>query len=334
MVYIYKKTIGDKNYYYLRASVEVKEKKLTKDIAYLGNDIKQVEKKLDTLNSHKKEIRKAYKTIKKFIETNIYYEKIKSQKLKKTAFLSKESLENIETCKSHWNNSFSRLNELTKEEILKNFIVEFAFNTTSIEGNTITLNQAKKLLMENLTPKNKSLREIFDLQNTEKTFWKLYFDLKQAINHDLICKIHSSLLENIDNRAGYRREEVRVFKMNFKSTPAKYVKMDMDLLLKWYNKEKKRIHPFALASIFHHKFEKIHPFMDGNGRTGRMLTSLILLQQDCPPLIIRKKSRNEYLNNLNKADKCELDKLDEKYYKALIEFLSNELKETYWNIFL
>ncbi|MBC8501092.1 MAG: Fic family protein [Nanoarchaeota archaeon] len=334
MVYIYRKRIGDKNYYYLRASTKKDGKAITKDIAYLGTDLNKINKKLDSLTEYSKEIRKAYKTIKGFVETNRYLEKVRSLRIKRDLFLSKESLYDVEACKLHWRQEFQKLDELTKSEILKHFIIEFAFNTASIEGNTITLKQAQKLLLENLTPKNKTLREIYDLQNTEKVFLKLYDDLKQELDHKLICEVHDSLLENIDKRKGYRTEDVRVFKMNFKSTPAKYVKADMELLLGWYEKNKNKLHPLVLATMFHHKFEKIHPFMDGNGRTGRMLMNFILLKNNYPPVIIRKKNRTEYLEKLNKADECDLNKTETKHYQDLTEFTSFEMKDNYWNIFL
>lgn len=333
MVYIYRKRIGERDYYYLRASTKKDGRLITKDIAYLGNDLSKINEKLDSLSSYQKEIRKAYKTIRSFIETNRYIENVKSLKIKSDQFLTKEHLYDIEACRFHWRQKFQKMDELTKSEILKRFIIEFAFNTTSIEGNTITLKQAQSLLMENLTPKNKTLREIYDLQNTEKVFLKLYDNLKQGLNHKLICEVHDYLLENIDKRKGYRTEDVRVFKMNFKSTPAKYVKVDMKLLLEWYKQNKNKLHPLVLATMFHHKFEKIHPFMDGNGRTGRMLMNFILLKNNYPPIIIRKKNRTEYLNKLNKADECDLNKTEKKYYQDLIEFTSSEMK-TYWNIFL
>ncbi|MBU1030876.1 MAG: Fic family protein [Nanoarchaeota archaeon] len=334
MVYIYKKIIGNKNYYYLRASIKKEGKSITKDIAYLGNNLERINQELDSLTNYQKEIRKAYKTITSFIQTNRYLEKVKSLKIKNDLFLSKESLYNIEACKLHWQKEFLKLNNLTQEEILKQFVIEFAFNTASIEGNTITLKQAQNLLMENLTPKNKTLREIYDLQNTEKVFLNIYENLNQKLDEDLICKIHSSLLENIDIRTGYRTEEVRVFKMNFKSTPGKYVKADMNILINWYKENEHKLHPLVLATMFHHKFEKIHPFMDGNGRTGRMLMNFILLKNNYPPIIIRKKNRTEYLNKLNKADECGLDKTKKEYYEDLIEFTSFEMKDNYWNIFL
>ena len=293
--------------------------------------IDEVKKALKTLTQQKDNIRKAYKTIHQFLESNTWLEKARSLKLRKEEMLGEHLLQ-IEATRLHYLKVFLKLPPETKREIIKNFIVEFAFNTTSIEGNTIKLPEAKALLEEGKTPKDKTLREIYDLQNTEQVFLEL-MNKKKEINHTLIIAIHDELLQNIDSRKGYRTTDVRVIRSAFEATPAPYVKADMDILLAWYKRNMEK-HPLILATIFHHKFEKIHPFMDGNGRTGRMLLNYILLKHSYPPLIIHKKTRNEYLDALQKADSSKLNEIKEEYYTSLIQFTANELTENYWNIFL
>lgn len=332
VVYIYKKHIGTKDYYYLRASERKGNKIIVKDIVYLGSSIEAVKKTLENLPKYSKKIRKAYKTINNFLESNRYLEKVKALKLKRDPYLNNKLLE-IEACKLHYNTNFKNYQELTKQEISKNFIIEFAFNTTSIEGNTIKLNEARNLLQEGITPKNKTLREVYDVQNTENVFMEL-LKTKEEISHELIIRIHRELLKNIDSRFSYRMQDVRVIKADFKATPAPYVKIDMGLLLKWYNKNKEKLHPLVLATMFHHKFEKIHPFMDGNGRTGRILLNYILTKYNYPPLIIHTKIRKDYLKALRTADKSDLTKTNKENYQALINFIAEEMIKTYWNIFL
>ncbi|MBU0461647.1 MAG: Fic family protein [archaeon] len=335
MVYIYRKTIGNKDYYYLRASVRKGNRVIAKDIKFMGSEISAIKDNLNSIpKKYSEEIKKTYRTINRFLEVNLFLEKVKHLKLRLDDYLSKEALQNIEACKLHWHEKFLNLNPLTQEEALKQFVIEFAFNTTGIEGNTITLKQAQNLLLEQLTPKNKSLREIYDLQNTERVFNRLYQEKNKELTHDFITGIHDSLLENIDSRKGYRTEDVRVFKASFKASPPPYVKTDMDLLLKWYSENKETLHPFVLAVIFHHKFEKIHPFMDGNGRTGRMIMNHLLLKHDYPPLIIRKKNRTEYLDKLHKADECALTKNSPEHYNALLTLTADEMTNTYWMVFL
>ncbi|MBT3407462.1 Fic family protein [archaeon] len=332
MVYIYKKKIGNKNYYYLRVSKRKNGKIIVKDIAYLGSTLDEIKKTIQEIPNYKNEIKKTYKTINNFLESNRYIEKIKKLKPKKDKFL-KQNLIEIEACQLHFIKEFKKQNYLTKQEIWKNFVIEFAFNTTSIEGNTINLAEAKELLENEKTPKDKTLREVYDLKNTKNVFNE-FIDSKNELTHDLIIETHKKLLENIDKRIGYRAQEVRVIKSNFKATPAPYIKTDMDLLLKWYKQNKGNLHPLVLAITFHHKFEKIHPFMDGNGRTGRMLLNYILMKNHYPPLIIKNKNRKKYLDSMRNADKSDLFKLDINNYSNLIKFGSEEMIRSYWNIFL
>lgn len=332
MVYIYKKKVGPKTYYYLRASERRGAKTLAKDIAYLGSSLDAARQALERLPKQQVKIRKSYRAIHNFLESNRFLDKAKSLKLKHDSFLG-DNLVEVEACKLHFSTDFKKLDPLTKKEIWKNFIVEFSFNTAAIEGNTITLAQARNLLEEGLTPKNKSLREIYDLQNTEKVFNKIQGS-NEEISHEFISGIHAGLMENIDSRTGYRLHDVRVIQAHFKAAPAPYVKTDMDLLLKWFSESKTALHPFVLAVLFHHKFEKIHPFMDGNGRTGRMLLNHILLKSNYPPNIIRRKNRPAYIDALQEADKGDIFRTDKKNSEKLIRFTAGEFIENYWNIFL
>src|SRR3989344_9543531 len=234
MVYIYKKPIVNKNYYYLRASEKKGKKSITKDIAYLGSTINEVKISLDKLSKYKEQIRKSYKTINSFLESNHFLEKAHKLKLKRDSFL-KDKTEEVEACKIHYIELFNKMDKQTKNEIFKTYVIEFAYNTASIEGNTINLEEARNLLNDGITPKGKTLREVYDLQNTEKVFSDLFNSrLKDELNHELMIEIHDKLLEKIDERKGYRTTDIRVVRSNFDASPGKYVKTDMNLLLKWF----------------------------------------------------------------------------------------------------
>src|SRR3989344_5817991 len=100
MVYIYKKPIGNKSYFYLRASEKKGKKLVTKDIAYLGSTIDDVKLNLDKLSKYKEQIRKSYRTINSFLESNHFLEKAQKLKLKKDVFLRDKTNE-VEACKIH-----------------------------------------------------------------------------------------------------------------------------------------------------------------------------------------------------------------------------------------
>jgi len=335
MAYIHVKQIGKGKYYSLRVSVREGNRVITKDICNLGSDLSRI-KIEDLEKKYSKEIRKSYKTIKKFLETNHYLENAKKLKVKEDKFLDREYILNIESILLHYNSRFLKLNKLTQREILENFAINFAVNSNSIEGNTITLKEAYNLLKEDITPKNRTLREVHELTNTKKVMD--FLDNKnQEITLKFIENIHDMLLENIDNRNGFRTSDIKILGQPFKPTPARYVKSDMELLLKWYNKNKKKLHPLGLITLFHHKFESIHPFSDGNGRTGRILVNYILSLNKYPPLIISRRFRKEYLRLMNQSDKfIRKDLLGEdlKGYKSLIDFIYSQFKNSYWDIFL
>jgi Fic family protein len=88
--------------------------------------------------------------------------------------------------------------------------------------------------------------------------------------------------------------------------------------------------------LFHHKFESIHPFSDGNGRTGRMLMNHILMLHSYPPVVVNRKDRKEYLNAMNAADQAIKKSLVRTSieYKKIINFMSIQLQQSYWDIFL
>lgn len=334
MAYIHAKRVGDKTYYTLRISAKQNGRVITKDLCSLGDDLTKVD--IDSLEiRYKDKIRKSYRILKKFLESNIYLEKARHLKPRQSAYLTKEQLLEIESIKLHYASRFLKLDNLTQKEIRDMFMINFAVNSTAIEGNTITLKEASNLLREDIIPKNRTLREVYDLTNTKKA-WDFLVQNKPKLNLETIKIVHDMLLENIDERKGYRTHDIRIYGQPFKPSPARYVTADIKLLLDWLNANKK-MHPFMLAMLFHHKFERVHPFSDGNGRTGRLLMNYILFLLKYPPLVISRRFRKDYLDALNEADKSlnkGLTAFDEKHYSSLIEFIVSQYTLSYWDIFL
>lgn len=332
MVYIHKKIIGNRAYYTLRISERKGNKVLTKDICQLGTDLAKIDLE-DLEKQYHNEIRKSHKTLKRFLESNIYEEHAKTLKLKNNPLLTEEL--SIEATKIHYKNKYLKLDKKTQQDILENFLIQFAVNSTAIEGNTIGLKDGARLLQEQILPKDHTMREVNDLVNTKKVFYEL-MQTRPEINKDLIIHIHDNLLENIDIRKGFRNHDIHILGQPFKPTPAKFIDADIKLLLKWYNDNRNKLHPFILAVLFHHKFESIHPFSDGNGRTGRMLMNHILMMHEYPPIVVNSKDRREYLQAMNAADNAIKKSLisTDQGYKKLLSFMSHQLQRSYWDIFL
>ena len=310
-MYIEKKKIKGKIYLYLKVSVRVGNKIKTKTIAYLGKEPmtkKQIKEKIASIPKSKIELVK--EELKKGVE-NINIQ-----------FLTKIQLQKVTEIKKDFIKKLKRLDKKLLEDMFKDFKTYYIYNTNAIEGNTLSLEETNLLLNENKSPENKDLREIYDHTNEKETF------------DFLLEKKHSKLLKKIDKRIGYfRKHNVRIFGDYFKTTAAKYIHIDIKILLKWYQKNKKKIHPLILAAIFHEKFERIHPFYDGNGRTGRMLMNLILLKNNLPPLIIKNRIRKKYYDVLSDGHKADFTSLDPKYYKQIVSFCYKQFLDTYKDIF-
>ena len=256
--------------------------------------------------------------------------------MKKDEYLSKEQQQQINAILLHYKTRFLKLDKLTQEEVFENFILSFAVNSTSIEGNTINLKEANELFTKKRMPKNKTLREVYDLKNTRRVILFLK-GRRSEIGEDLIVKVHEMLLKDIDKRVGFRTHEIKILGQPFKPSPARYIKADIRILIDWYHENRTKLNTFVLAILFHHKFEKIHPFSDGNGRTGRVLMNHMLDIAGYPPTIITKRFREDYISEMNNADRAlnkSLINTSSTEYKKLIEFSILEFKGSYWDIFL
>ncbi len=201
---------------------------------------------------------------------------------------------------------FSKEPEITSENRYEAFSALFTYNSTAIEGNTLTLQETTRLLFQNIVPAGKSLREINETLNHKKAF-DYILNYKKDITKEFILELHRFVVTNtlrpeLNSQIG-RYRNVQVFITGvlwFPSKPSE-VHQKMASLLSWYTKNKKKLHPLILASYFHSEFEKIHPFVDGNGRVGRLLMNFILHRNKYPMINTPNKIKYKYYVALEKA---------------------------------
>jgi Fic family protein len=117
-----------------------------------------------------------------------------------------------------------------------------------------------------------------------------------------IKEVHKLLMQGIDTRLGYKKLPNYLLGRNVETTPPEKVEEEITRLIEWYKENLKSEHPLKISALFHGKFERIHPFEDGNGRVGRVLSNVILINNGYPPLIIRKSQRESYLKVLESSD--------------------------------
>jgi len=275
MVYTEIKEKNGKKYYYRVLSIRKKDKVMKKRI-YLGTELEK-----SKLSKKEKEADKELILLSSLLEEN---------EIKELEKIKKEYL---------------NLPKETKDNRYEAFVSLFTYDSTNIEGNTLTLQETSQLLFENITPR-KSLSEINEVINHKEAF-DFILENKEDLSKNLILKLHKLVVKNtlkseLNNQIGkYRTLQVYIRGTNWLPPKPSEVPKEMASLLAWYSKNKKKLHPLILASYFHSAFETIHPFVDGNGRTGRLLMNLILNLNKFPMINIPNNKKHIYYSALEKS---------------------------------
>lgn len=191
----------------------------------------------------------------------------------------------------------SKRRPLTQGELLRlqeEFLVEFTYNSNAIEGNTLTL-QETALVLEGVTIDQKPLKDHLEAVGHRDAF--LYIQQlvsdKVAISERVIKEVHSLvLISRPDDRGVYRRIPVKIMGAHHEPPQPYLVPKLMESLI--VGQKAVRRHPIENAALFHLDFEGIHPFIDGNGRTGRLILNLMLMQQGYPPINVKFADRKRY----------------------------------------
>lgn len=191
----------------------------------------------------------------------------------------------------------------TLKSLKESINLEWTYNSNGIEGNTLTLIETQ-VVLEGITVGGKTIKEHLEAINHEKAI--IYLDELVKDNKSItewnIKNIHQLILKEIDNEnAGkYRRENVTI--KGARHIPPDYIKIPelMGKLILNYETWNK-YHPIIQAALLHGELVKIHPFIDGNGRTSRLIMNLALMNNGYNPVIIKKEDRLEYYDALDKA---------------------------------
>ncbi len=196
------------------------------------------------------------------------------------------------------------------KSIKESLTLEWTYNSNSIEGNTLTLQETKMVIEEGFTIKGKSLREHFEAINHQEAieYVESLVSDKYVLAEKDILKVHELVLQKIEKEfAGrIRTSGVRISGANFVPPNALKVSDYLTEIIDWANNSELDI--IIKSAIFHHRFVWIHPFFDGNGRTARLVFNLLLIQAGFPPAIILKNDRKKYYDALNQANKGDYSK--------------------------
>jgi len=276
MVYTEIKEKNGKKYYYRVLNIRMGSK-FKKKRVYLGADLEKKELKNKEENADK--------------ELSIL-----------SSLLAREEIETLNKIKEE----FQKEPKTSQNNRYESFVSLFTYDSTAIEGNTLSLEETSFLLFEKIVPKSRSLREINETLNHKKAFDRM-LSYKDDLTKEFICQLHKIVVENTlrkelnDQMGCYRNVQVFIRGRNWIPSKPEEVSKEMKSLLSWYSKNKKKLHPFIIASYFHVAFETIHPFVDGNGRVGRLLMNFILHKNKYPMINIPSKIKFDYYESLHKA---------------------------------
>lgn len=190
------------------------------------------------------------------------------------------------------------------ESLHEKLIVEWTYNSNAIEGNTLTLSETK-VVLEGITIGGKTIIEHLETINHREAilFVEDLISNEETLSEWNIKNIHSLILKGIDkeNAGKYRMENVVI--SGAEHIPPKYYEIDalMQRLISEYQEEWKDYHPVVRATLLHGEFVKIHPFIDGNGRTSRLLLNFELMKYGYTPIIIKNENRAKYYEVLDFA---------------------------------
>ena len=182
--------------------------------------------------------------------------------------------------------------------------LEYTFESNRIEGNTLTLKETDLVINEGLTISGKSMREHLEAINHKDAiaYVKHLIESKTEFNERELLTIHNLILRGIDatNAGKYRTVQVMI-KGSAHMPPAPFLvaKQMADYFI-WYEQQKTKMHPVLLAAEMHERLVSIHPFIDGNGRTSRLVMNLILIKHGYVIANIKgdAASRMNYYNTL------------------------------------
>jgi Fic family protein len=201
--------------------------------------------------------------------------------------------------------SFAKSPAQTRDNRYEAFVAQFTLDSNAIEGNTLTLDETSHLLFDGLVPA-KSLREVNEALNHKAAFDHL-LRYRGGLTKAFILGLHRLVVKDtlrkdlVDEAGRYRTVQVYIRGVEWVPAAPKDVPKDMKALLEWNTKSKRKLHPVVRAAYFHCAFELVHPFVDGNGRVGRLLMNFLLRKSGYPMVNIPNRRKREYYAALKAA---------------------------------
>jgi Fic family protein len=211
---------------------------------------------------------------------------------------NRELYRRLEKIRKSFRDEWKRIPQSAREREKEEIAIAFTYNTNAIEGSTITLEEAREIIHDKISP-NKPLNDVKETEAHSRVFLET-LNHKEKISNDLLLSWHKRIFGDTkrDIAGEYRNYHVRVGP--YRAPDWQDVRKLMNELIRFINSEERN--PAELSAVAHYRFEKIHPFGDGNGRIGRLLMNYILWHNGYPMLIIEYRKRRSYYKALQRGE--------------------------------
>ena len=193
---------------------------------------------------------------------------------------------------------------LNNKDYIEDLVTRSTYHSNAIEGSTLTYAETYAILYNDNSFKieGKEPREIYEAINHKEALNIVFENLQEKREFDerFIKKLNETINNNIKETSGFRKVQVFIQGSDYIPPEPEKVPNLMNYYIYNYNNDIEDI--FLKIAKYHIEFEKIHPFEDGNGRTGRLLLNYELLKNDLPPVVISKDERVKYFEFIRKND--------------------------------
>lgn len=298
MVYIDQVKSGKKTFYYLGKTLRIGPKKW-----------KKIRIKLGSKRPSKEIINKKIKEL-----------KLEEYKVYNKDYIDSNKLEVIDDFKEVFNNHSKKIPRTVLEKEHSDFVIRFTYNSNAIEGNRLTLRDTYLAIKKKQIPSGAPAKDYNEAINGKKCF-DFIEKYKGRLTTEFIEKINFILTENTGLLYPGR---IRFFPVTIEGTDfnpphEKEVHNLLKKMITFYYENKNKLHPFVLAALIHAQFVEIHPFEDGNGRTGRVLMNWILMKEKYPTFYIPAKNTQKYYDAIDSHNGKKYKEYLEKMFEIVLE---------------
>ena len=298
MVYVDKIKSGKKTFYYLGKTIRIGK-----------NKWKKIRIKLGEKEPTKKEVGKKLKEL-----------RLEEYKIYNKDYLGADKLEIIDDFKEVYNNHRKTIPKTIAEKEEADFLIRFTYNSNAIEGNRLTLRDTYLIIKEKQIPSGAPPKDYNEAINGREAF-EFVKRYKGKLTIEFLEKLNEILTQNTGVVYPGR---VRFFPVKIEGSDhippePEAVRPLLKKMILFYDKNKRKIHPFVLACLIHAQFVEVHPFEDGNGRTGRALMNWILMQAGYPKMFVPVKLRQKYYEGIDLHNKKDFKGYCEKMFEVVME---------------